>query len=163
MKNIMQVTTHFIRYTCLSRTVLNPSWYRFNKVLKTFLRLTWQHLTVATDLLAAHPWCKFPVQPHSKCTVLNWVCLCVSTVNSMSCSRNHSEIICVLWHNVLSCQKQILENGNAPVMVINNYLSRVLLCLNEACSAGMKLPKVCYPSHHYITISSNLNYWYKEQ
>jgi len=92
------LTSHFIIYTLLIlgwtpihlQNSLNSLWYRFSKVLETFLG--------DFDLSAGHPWCEFPVPPHPKGALVNWDLVSVEAFEyliSLSCLRN----------DVLSCWK----------------------------------------------------------
>ncbi len=117
------LTGHFIRYTLLGpswthvclQNCLNSSWHRFNKVLETLLRDV-GHIV----MIASHSCCRFVV-----CTSMMWISRSttsqrcsiglrsgdcggrLSKVNSLSCSRNQSEMIWALWHDALSCWKYI--------------------------------------------------------
>ncbi len=89
--------------------------HRFNKVLETFLR-DFGHIVV----IASHSCCRFVV-----CTSMMWISRSttsqrcsiglrsgdcggrVSKLNSLSCSRNQSEMIWSLWHAALSYWKYI--------------------------------------------------------
>ncbi len=106
-------TFHFIRYTLLVRVwtpfclqnCLNSSWHRFNKVLETFLRDfgPYCHDRI-TQLLQI---CRLHIHDvnlsfHHIPNVLYWLRSgdCgghLSKVNSLSCSRNQSEMIWALW------------------------------------------------------------------
>ncbi len=118
-----KLTGHFIRYTLLVpgwtpfclQNCLNSSWHRFNKVLETFLR-DFGHI----DMIVSHSCCRFV-----GCTSMMWISRSstsqrcsiglrsgdcgghLSKVNSLSCSRNQSEMIWALWHDALSCWKYI--------------------------------------------------------
>ncbi len=90
---------------------LNSLWHRFNKVLETFLRDV-GHIV----MIASRSCCRFV-----GCTSMMWISRsitsqrcsiglrsgdcggCLSKVNSLSCSRNQSEMIWALWHGALSC------------------------------------------------------------
>ncbi len=98
---------------------LNYSWHRFNKVLETFLR----------DFCPYWHACRFV-----SCTSMMWISCSttsqrcsiglrpgdcgghLSKVNSLSCSRNQSEMIWALWHGALSCWKQPSEDGYTVVI-----------------------------------------------
>ncbi len=120
---IHTLTGHFIRYTLLVlgwtpfclQNCLNSSWHRFNKVLETFLRDVgaYRH-DIITQLLQI---CRLHIHDvnlpfHHIPKVLYWLRSgdCgghLSKVNSLSCSRNQSEMIWALWHGALSCWKYI--------------------------------------------------------
>ncbi len=114
-------TGHFIRYTLLVpgwtsfclQNCLNSSWHRFNKVLKHS-----SEILVHIDMIASHSSIRF-----IGCTSMMWISRSttsqscsiglrsgdcgghLSKVNSLSCSRNQSEMIWALWHGALSCWK----------------------------------------------------------
>ncbi len=118
-----KLTGHFIRYTLLVtgwtpfclQNCLNSSWHRFNNVLESFLR-DFGHI----DMIASHSCCRFV-----GCTSMMWISRSttsqrcsiglrsgdcgghLSKVNSLSCSRNQSEMIWAVWHGALSCWKYI--------------------------------------------------------
>ncbi len=90
---IYTVTGHFIRYTLLVpgwtpfclQNCLNSSWYRFNKVLETFLRDFGPYChdsitAVAADLSTAHPWCESPSYTTSKGALLDWDLVTVEAI-----------------------------------------------------------------------------------
>ncbi len=115
------LTGHFIRYTLLVpgwtpfclQNCLNSSWHRFNKVLKTFLRDFGPYWHDSITQLQQICWlhihdAKLPFHHIPK--VLYWIEIWwlwghLSKVNSLSCSRNQSEMIWALWHCALSCWK----------------------------------------------------------
>ncbi len=118
---IYTLTGHFIRYTLLVpgwilfcfQNRLNSSWHRFNKVLKHS-----SEILVHIDMKASRSCCRFVDS-----TSMMWISrsitsqICsiglrsgdcgghLSKVNSLSCSRNQSEMIWALWHGALSCRK----------------------------------------------------------
>ncbi len=87
----------------------------------------------------------------------------LSKVNSMSCSRNQSEMIWALWHGALSCWKYIRR---WYTVVIKGWTwSETILRLwhlNDAqlVLKGPKCAKKISPPHHYTTTTS-LNRWDK--
>ncbi len=116
-------TVHFIRYTLLVpgwtpfclQNCLNYSRHRFNKVLETFLRDV-GHIV----MIASHSCCRFVgctsmmrisrSSTSQRCSIGLRSGDCgehLSKVNSLSCSRNQSEMIWALWHGALSCWKYI--------------------------------------------------------
>ncbi len=120
---IYTLTGRFIRYT-----LLVPSWTPF--VFRTALIICgidstrcWKHsseILVHIDMIASHSCCRFV-----GCTAMMWISRSstsqrcsiglrsgdcgghLSKVNSLSCSRNQSEMIWALWHDALSCWKYI--------------------------------------------------------
>ncbi len=120
---IHTLTGHIFRYTLLVpgwthfclQNFFNSSFHWFNKVLETFLRDL-----VHIDMIASHSCCRFV-----GCTSMMWISRSttsqrcsiglrsgdcgghLSKVNSLSCSRNQSEMIWALWHGALSCWKYI--------------------------------------------------------
>ncbi len=115
------LTGHFIGYTLLLlgwthfclQNCLNSWWHRFNKVFETFLRDfgPYWHDSI-TQLLQI---CRLHIHDanlpfHHIPKELYWWRSgdCggyLSKVNSLSCSRNKSEMIFALWHGALSCWK----------------------------------------------------------
>lgn len=96
LKSIFCWTADFISYTLLVPTWLgvNSLWHRFNKLLKTFLRvcliLTWWHHIITHNLLqmSADPWCK---SVPKKCSTGLRSCdfgAHLSTLNSLSQSKS---------------------------------------------------------------------------
>ncbi len=111
---VYTLTGHFIRYTLLVpgwthfslQNCLNSSWHRFNKVLKHS-----SEILVHIDMIASRSCCRFV-----GCTSMMWISRSttsqscsiglrsgdcgghLSKVNSLSCSRNQSEMIWALWH-----------------------------------------------------------------
>ncbi len=98
--------THF----CL-QSLLNSSWHRFNKVLKHS-----SEILVHIDIIASRSCCRFvgctPMMQISHSTTSQRCSIglrsgdCgghLSKGNSLSCSRNQSEMIWALWHGALSC------------------------------------------------------------
>lgn len=83
-------TGHSVKF----QNCLNSWWRRFNKVLETFLKnlwstLTWHHHTIAADFSDIHPRWESP-----EGALLGWDLVTggdLSTINSLSCSRNHFE------------------------------------------------------------------------
>ncbi len=114
------LTDHFIRYTLLVpgwtpvclQNCLNSSWHRFNKVLETFLRdfgpYWYDSITQLLQICRLHihdvnlSFHHIPKVLY--CTEIWWLW---SKVNSLSCSRNQSEMIWALWHGALSSWKYI--------------------------------------------------------
>ncbi len=120
---IYTLTGHFIRYTC---------WYwvgpRFSFRTVLILRgidstRCWKHssdVLLHIVMIASHSCCRFV-----GCTSMMWISRSttsqrcsiglrsggcggyLSKVNSLSCSRNQSEMIWALWHGALSCWKYI--------------------------------------------------------
>ncbi len=110
---IYTLTGHFIRYTLLVpgwtpfclQNCLNYSWHRFNKVLETFLRdfgpywhdsitqllyICWLHIHDANLRSTTSQRCSIGLRSGDCGGHL-------SKVNSLSCSRNQSEMIWALW------------------------------------------------------------------
>ncbi len=120
---IHTLTGHFIMYTLLVpgwthfclQNCLHSLWHRFNKVLETFLRDggPYWHDSI-TQLLQI---CRLHIHDVNlsfhhipKCSIGLRSGDCgghLSKVNSLSCSRNQSEMIWALWHGALSCWKYI--------------------------------------------------------
>ena len=109
------LTGHFIRYTLLVlgwtpfclQNCLNPSWYRFNKVLETFLREFGPYWHDSIMQLLQILWIRIRIS-HSttsqSCSIGLISGDCgghLSAVNSLSCPRNQSEMIHALWHGTL--------------------------------------------------------------
>ncbi len=115
------LTGHFIRYT-----LLVPGWTPF--AFKTALILRgidstrcWKHssdILVHIDMIASHSCCRFvgctSMMRISRSTTSQMCSIglrsgdCggyLSKVNSLSCSRNQSEMIWAFWHGALSCWK----------------------------------------------------------
>ncbi len=127
---ILNVYTH--RYSLLVsgwtpfclQNCLNSLWHRFNKVLETFLRDfgPYWHDSI-TQLLQI---CRLHIHDdnlsfHHIPKVLYWIEIwwCgghLSKVNSLSCSRNQSEMIWALWHGALSCWKYSSEDEYTVVI-----------------------------------------------
>ncbi len=87
---------HFIRYmgwTPFSlQNCLNSPWHRFNKVLETFLRDFFVHI----DMIASNSCCRFVGCTSQRCSIGLRSGDCgghLRKVNSLSCSRNQSEMI----------------------------------------------------------------------
>ncbi len=117
------LTGHFIRYTLLV-PVWTPFAFRTALILRgTGSKRCWKHsseILVHIDMIASHSCCRFV-----GCTTMMWISrsstshMCsiglrsgdcgghLSKVNSLSCSRNQSEMIWALWHGALSCWKYI--------------------------------------------------------
>ncbi len=79
----------------------------------------------------------------------------LSKVNSLSCSRNQSEMIWALWHGALSCWKYIrrlVHCSHKGMDMVSNNTQAVAF---KRCSIGTKGPKVCQenipppPLHHH--------------
>ncbi len=129
-------------------TLLGTSCYRVGPafVFRTALILRginstrcWKHsseILVHIDMIASHSCCRFVV-----CTSMMWISRSstsqrcsiglrsgdcgehLSKVNSLSCSRNQSEMIWALWHAALSCwkyQKMVHCSHKGMDMVSNN-------------------------------------------
>ncbi len=109
-------TGHFIRYTLLVpgwthfclQNCLNSSWHRFNKVLETFLR---KQILVHIDMISSRSCCRFVCctsmmrisrsTTSQRCSIGLRSGDCgghLSKVNSLSCSRNQSEMIWDMMH-----------------------------------------------------------------
>ncbi len=114
-------TGDFIRYT-----LLVPGWTPFAFRTALILRdidstRCWKHsseILVHIDMIASRSCCRF-----DGCTSMMWISRSttsqrwsiglrsgdwgghLSKVNSLSCSRNQSEMIWALWHGALSCWK----------------------------------------------------------
>ncbi len=97
---------------CL-QNCLNSSWHRFNKVLKHS-----SEILVHIDMIASRSCCRFvgctSMMRISRSTTSQRCSIglrsgdCgghLSKVNSLSCSRNQSEMIWALWYCALSCWK----------------------------------------------------------
>ncbi len=116
------LTGHCIRYTFLV-----PGWTRFflqNLILRGIdSTRCWKHsseILVHIVMIASRSCCRFV-----GCTSMMWISRSttsqrcsiglrsgdcgghLSKVNSLSCSRNQSEMIWSLWHDALSCWKYI--------------------------------------------------------
>ncbi len=137
------LTDHFIRYIlvvpgwtpfCLQNWLNFPG-HRFNKVLETFLRDS--EILVHIDMIASRSCCRFvgctSMMQISRSTTSQRCSIglrsgdCgghLSKVNSLSCSRNQSEMIWALWHDALSCWSSIRRwvhcNYKGMNMVSNN-------------------------------------------
>ncbi len=121
------LTGHFIRYI-----LLVPGWTPF--CLQNWLNSLcidstrcWKHsseILVHIDMIASRSCCKFigctSMMQISRSTTSQMCSIglrsgdCgghLSKVNSLSCSRNQSEMIWVLWHGALSCWKSPSEDG----------------------------------------------------
>ncbi len=122
--HIYTLTGHFIRYTLLVpgwtpfclQNCLNSSWHSFNKVLETFLRDfgPYWHDSI-TQLRISRS------TTSQRCSIGLRSGDCgghLSKVNSLSCSRNQSEMIWALWHGALSCWKLPSEDWYT---VIKNF------------------------------------------
>ncbi len=94
---------------------VNYLWHRFNKVLKHS-----SEILVHIVMIASHSCCRFVVctsmmrisrsTTSQRCSIGLRSGDCgghLSKVNSLSCSRNQSEMIWSLWHDALSCWKYI--------------------------------------------------------
>ncbi len=121
---IHTLTGHFIRYILLVpgwthfclQNCLNSLWHRLNKVLETFLwdiGLYW-HDSITQLLLI----CRLQMIRISRsitsqrCSIGFRSGVCgghLSKVNSLSCSRNQSEMIWALWHYPDICGIILLE------------------------------------------------------
>ncbi len=95
------------------RTAFISSWHRFNNVLETFLVIL-----VRIDMIASRSCCWFvgctSMMRISRSTTSQRCSIGLrsgdfgghlSKVNSLSRSRNQSEMIWALWHGALSCWK----------------------------------------------------------
>lgn len=87
--------------------------------------LKWLHHTVSTGLSASHPWCKPPVQPHSKgayCDLLSVEAIWVQwtqITQKPQCERTWP-----LWHGTFFCWKRPPEHGYTDIdMFSNNVLT----------------------------------------
>ncbi len=131
-KNIYTLTGHFIRYTllvpgwtsfCLPNC-LNSLWNRLNKVLETFLRdfgPYWHDsITQLLQICRLHIHdATLPFHHIPKVLIGLRSGDCgghLSKVNSLSCSRNQSEMISALWHGVVYCWKKPSEDGYTVVI-----------------------------------------------
>ncbi len=88
---------------CL-QNCLNSSWHRLNKVLETFLRDfgPYWHNSITLLMTISRS------TTSQRCSIGLRSGDCgghLSKVNSLSCSRNRSEMIWALWHGALSCWK----------------------------------------------------------
>ncbi len=108
------LTGHFIRYTLLVlgwtlfflQNCLNSPWNRFNKMLETFLRdfgPYWHDsITQLLQICRLHIHdANLPFHHIPRCSIGLRSGDCgghLSKVNSLSCSRNQSEMIWALWH-----------------------------------------------------------------
>ncbi len=113
------LTGQFIRYTmlvsgwtpfCLPNS-LNFSGHRLNKVLETFLRYFgpyWHDsITQLLQICRLHMWISRSTTSQ-RCSIGLRSGDCgghLSKLNSLSCSRNQSEMIWAWWHGALSCWK----------------------------------------------------------
>ncbi len=175
------LTCHFIRYTLLVpcrtpfclQNCLNSSWHIFNKVLEHS-----SEILVHIDMIASRSSCRFvgctsmTQISHSttsqRCSIGLRSGYCgghLSKVNSLSCSRNQSEMIWALWHGALSCWKYIRR---WYTVVIKGWTWSATILRKavafKRCSIGTKGPKVCHeniPPHHYTTTTTSLNRWDK--
>ncbi len=117
------LTGHFIRYTLLV-PVWTPFAFRTALILRgidsTKCWKRFSEILVHIDMIASHSCCRFV-----GCTSMMWISRSttsqrcsiglrsgdcgdhLSKVNSLSCSRNQSEMIWALWHGALSCWKYI--------------------------------------------------------
>ncbi len=112
------LTGHFIRYISLVPGCLqnwfNSSWYRFRCLKHS------SEILVHIVMIASHSCCRFVVctsmmrisrsTTSQRCSIGLRSGDCgghLSKVNSLSCSRNQSEMIWSLWHGALSCWKYI--------------------------------------------------------
>ncbi len=121
------LTGHFIRYTLLVpgwtrfclQNCLNSSWHRFNKVF-----LDSSEILVHIAMIASRSCCRFVgctsmmqifrSTTSQRCSIGLRSGDCggnLSKVNSLSCSKNQSEMIWALWHGALSCWKYSSEDG----------------------------------------------------
>ncbi len=121
--HIHTLTGLFIRYTLLV-PVWTPFAFRIALILRgTGSKCCWKHsseILVNIDMIASRSCCRFV-----GCTSMMWISRSntsqrcsiglrsgdcggpLSKVNSLSCSRNQSEMIWALWHGALSCWKYI--------------------------------------------------------
>lgn len=86
---------------------INPSWHIFNIDSRCW-KHSWEIL-VHIDMMTPRSYCRF-VSCRSKCSPVGlWSGDCggpLSTLNSLSCSRNRFKMIWALWHAALFPQKQ---------------------------------------------------------
>ncbi len=151
---LVLVWTHFCLQNCL-----NSSWHRFNKVLKHS-----SEILVHIDMISSHSCCRFvgctSMMRISRSTTSQRCSIglrsgdCgghLSKVNSMSCSRNQSEMIWALWHGALSCWKYSSEDGYTVVIKGWTWSTTILrqAVAFKRCSIGTKRPKVCQENIPY--------------
>ncbi len=67
----------------------------------------------------------------------------LSKVNSLSCSRNQSEMIWALWHGALSCWKYIRRWVHCSHKGMDMVSNNTQVVAFKWCSIGTKGPKVC--------------------
>lgn len=119
--------------------------------------LTWQHLTAAADLSAAHPWCESPAPPHPKVPLLDCILVMMEpfAYSHSHChvQRNQFEKIWALWHDALSCSHQKMST---EVRKGGTWLTAILSLVG---AKGSKCAKKISP--HYSNTSSSVNSWYK--
>ncbi len=156
---IYTLTGHFIRYTLLVpswtpfyiQNCLNSSWHKFNKVLETFLRDFGPYWHDSMKWISRST-------TSQRCSIGLRSGDCgghLSKVNSLSGSRNQSEMIWALWHGALSCWKYIrrcVHCSYKGMDMVHQY-SGQLWCLNDAqlVLRGLKCAKKISPTplHHH--------------
>ncbi len=171
MNSSYSLTGHFIRYT-----LLVPGWTTFAFTTALILRgidstRCCKHsseILVHIVMIASHSCCRFVVctsmmrisrsTTSQRCSIGLRSGDCgghLSKVNSLSCSRNQSEMIWALWHGALSCWKYIrrwVHCSHKGMDIVNNTQ---VDCGVKQCSIGTKGPKVCQentphtPLHHH--------------
>jgi len=115
---------------CLQNS-LKSLWHRFNKVLETFLGdfgPYWHDsITQLLQICRLHIHnVNLPFHHISKVlywTEIWWLWSHLSTVNSLSCSRNQFEMIWALWHGAISCWKQhqkMVHCGHKGMDMVSN-------------------------------------------
>ncbi len=119
---VYTLTGHFTRYILLVpgwtpfclQNCFKSSWHRFNKVLEKFLRDfgPYWHDSIAQLLQICRLHIHNANLPFHHIPNVLYIGLrpgdCgghLSKVNTLSCSRNQSEMIWALWHGALSCWK----------------------------------------------------------
>ncbi len=136
---------------------LNSSWHWFNKVLETLLRdfgsychdsITCCRFVVCTSMMRISR-----STTSQRCSIGLRSGDCgghLSKVNSLSCSRNQSEMIWALWHGALSCWKYIRR---WYTVVINGWTWSATILRFKQRSIRTKGPKCAKkisptPLHH---------------
>ncbi len=115
---IFTLTGHFIRYTLLG---VGPPFEFSTALILCGIDSTrcWKHsseILVHIDMIASRSCCRFVgCTSLISCSTTSQRCSIglrsgdcggfLSKVNSLSCSRNQSEMIWALWHGALSCWK----------------------------------------------------------
>ncbi len=132
--NLLPGWTPFFLQNCF-----NSLWHRFNKVLETLLRdfgPYWHDsITQLLQICRLHIHdVNLPFHHIPRCSIELRSGDCgghLSKVNSLSCSRNQSEMIWALWHGVLSFWKYSSEDGY-PVVIKRWTWSATILRLAVA-------------------------------